>query len=168
MHLYNCIWVILLISRLNLAFLSPKLSHGIDKVLIYLCPCGFDNPRNTLRWKLLQLTSVCLQIILFGLRTANKCLTNERCEEVWGEMKVSALLHRAIPHPQEMWDRSLQTWPAAILSWSSRRLPHIAIEEMLEGTRGCCVAWSDTARCWLVAPQTPNKSLGLEGSCHEA
>jgi hypothetical protein len=72
MHLYNCIWVILLVSRLNLAFLSPKLSRGIDIVLVCLCPCGFDNPRNTLRWKLLQLASVCLRIILFSLRTANK------------------------------------------------------------------------------------------------
>jgi hypothetical protein len=36
-------------SRLNLVFLSPKLSRGIDIVLVYLCPCGFDNPRNTLR-----------------------------------------------------------------------------------------------------------------------
>jgi hypothetical protein len=43
MHLYNCICVVLLISRLNLVFLSPKLSRGIDKVLVYLCPNGFDN-----------------------------------------------------------------------------------------------------------------------------
>jgi hypothetical protein len=72
MHLYNCIWVVLLISRLNLAFLSPKLSRVIDKVLVYLYPCWFNNPRNTLRWKLLQLTFVRLWIILFGLRTASK------------------------------------------------------------------------------------------------
>jgi hypothetical protein len=36
-----------------------------------LCPCGFDNPRNTLRWKLLQLAPIRLRINLFGLRTAN-------------------------------------------------------------------------------------------------
>jgi hypothetical protein len=72
MHLYSCIWVVLLISRLNLALLSPKLSHGIDIVLVYLCPCGFDNPRNKHRWKLLQLTTVCLRIILFDLRTTNR------------------------------------------------------------------------------------------------
>jgi hypothetical protein len=48
MHLYNYILVVLLIPRLNIAFLSPKLSHGIDKVLVCLCPCGFNNPRNTL------------------------------------------------------------------------------------------------------------------------
>jgi hypothetical protein len=48
MHLYNYIWIVLLVSRLNLAF-SPKLSCGIDKVLVCLYPCGFDNPRNTLR-----------------------------------------------------------------------------------------------------------------------
>jgi hypothetical protein len=75
MHLYNYIWVVLLIPRLNLVFLSPKLSHGIHKVLVNLCPCGFDNPRNTLRWKLLQLASVRLWIILLGLRTANISLS---------------------------------------------------------------------------------------------
>jgi hypothetical protein len=74
MHLYNYIWFVILVSRLNLAFLSPKLSRGIDKVLVYLCPCGFEYPRNTLRWKLLQLESVCLRIILLGLRTANTLL----------------------------------------------------------------------------------------------
>jgi hypothetical protein len=72
MHLYTCIWVVQLVSRLNLAFLSLKLSRGIDIMLVCLCLCGFNNPRNTLRWKLLQLASVRLQIILFGLRTANK------------------------------------------------------------------------------------------------
>jgi hypothetical protein len=38
MHLYNCIWVVLLVARLHLAFLSPKLSRGVDIVLVYLCP----------------------------------------------------------------------------------------------------------------------------------
>jgi hypothetical protein len=72
MHFYNYIWVALLVPRLNLAFLSPKLSCGIDKVLVCPYPCGFDNPRNTFRWKLQQLASVRLWIILLGLRTANK------------------------------------------------------------------------------------------------
>jgi hypothetical protein len=63
MHLYNCIYVVLLISRLNLAFISPNLSRGIDIVLVCLCPCGFDNPRNTPRSKLLQLASIHLRII---------------------------------------------------------------------------------------------------------
>jgi hypothetical protein len=45
MHLYNYIWVVLLVPRLNLSFLSPKLSRGIDKVLVCLYSCGFDNPR---------------------------------------------------------------------------------------------------------------------------
>jgi hypothetical protein len=43
-------------------------------VLVCLCPCGFDDPRNTLKCKLLQLTYVCLQIILFGLRIGNNPL----------------------------------------------------------------------------------------------
>jgi hypothetical protein len=76
MHLYNCIWVVLFVSRLNLAFLSPKLSRDIDKVLVYLYPCGFDNPMNTRRWKLLQLAFVRLRIILFGIRTVNTHVSN--------------------------------------------------------------------------------------------
>jgi hypothetical protein len=71
MHLYNYIWVVLLVPRLSLAFLSPKLSRGIDKVLVCLSPCGFDNPRNTLRWKLIQLAFVRCPIILLGLGTTN-------------------------------------------------------------------------------------------------
>jgi hypothetical protein len=63
MHLYNYISVVLLVSRLNLAFLSPSLSRGIDKVLVCLYPYGSDNPRNTL-W------------ILLGLRIANNCPLN--------------------------------------------------------------------------------------------
>jgi hypothetical protein len=46
--------------------------EALDKVLVCLCPCGFDNLRNTLRWKLLQLAYVRLQIILFGLSTTNR------------------------------------------------------------------------------------------------
>jgi hypothetical protein len=77
---------------LNLAFLSKKLSCGIDIVLVYLCPYGFNNPRNTLRSKLLQLASICLRIILFGLRTSNKLsdaiagdsCADERERETWG------------------------------------------------------------------------------------
>jgi hypothetical protein len=77
MHLYNCVWVVLLIPRLNLPLLSPKLSRGIDIVLVYHYPCGFDNPTNTLRWNLLQLAYICLWIILLGLRTTNNELTEK-------------------------------------------------------------------------------------------
>jgi hypothetical protein len=87
MHLYNYIWVVLLVPRLNLAFLSPKLSRVIDKVLVCLCPCGFDNPRNTLWWKLLQLSYVCLRIILLGLRTANS--DQRALSPAWSETNPS-------------------------------------------------------------------------------
>jgi hypothetical protein len=95
MHLYNCIWVILLISRLNLAFLSLKLSRGIDIVLVCLYSCGFDNPRNTLRWKLLQLASVCLRIILFGLRTVNIFQTLSRAKKSRCRILCSSDLNRS-------------------------------------------------------------------------
>jgi hypothetical protein len=38
MHLYNCISVVLLVPRLTFAFLSRNLSHGIDILLVCLCP----------------------------------------------------------------------------------------------------------------------------------
>jgi hypothetical protein len=75
MHLYSYIWVVQLVPRLNLAFVSPRISRGIGKVLVCLSPYGFDNPSNTLRRKLLQLASVFLRIILLGLRTANSVYT---------------------------------------------------------------------------------------------
>jgi hypothetical protein len=73
MHLYNCISVVLLVPRLNLVFLSPKLSRGIDIVLFCLCPME-SITLGILLGYLLQLASVRLQIILFGLRTANNVL----------------------------------------------------------------------------------------------
>jgi hypothetical protein len=105
MHLCNCIWVVLLVSMLNLAFLSPKLSHGIDIVLVCLCPRGFDNPRNTLRWKLLQLASVRLRIILFGLRTANNVTTLDVSPD---SGHASQLWLMSTPHalPPNLWKTS--------------------------------------------------------------
>jgi hypothetical protein len=79
-------------------------------------------------------------------------LTNERCEEVWDEREVSTSLHRTISHPREVWYYGLQNRIAALLSWSSRHLPRVATKEMFEGTSGRRVAWSDTARGWLVVP----------------
>jgi hypothetical protein len=107
MHLYNCIWVVLLVSRLNLPFLSPMLSRGIDKVLVCLYPYGFDNPRNTLRWKLLQLTSVRLQIILFGLRTTNNFAS---VSMNLGSCATSAFYSMAWqgPQPTENWGASIR------------------------------------------------------------
>jgi hypothetical protein len=99
MHLYNYIWVVILVLMLNLAFFSPKFSCGIDKVLVCLCPCGFDNPRNTLRWKLLQLASVHLWIILLGLRTANKA--KDDCEERTWTWEVMKFWSRNCPVPDK-------------------------------------------------------------------
>jgi hypothetical protein len=70
MHLYNCISVVLLVPRLNLAFLSPKLSRGIDIVLVCLYPLdsiavGIILGECYYNWH------IRLWIILFGLRTTN-------------------------------------------------------------------------------------------------
>jgi hypothetical protein len=86
-------------------------------------------------------------------------LAIERSEEVWGKMKVSSSLYRTIPHPQEVLDCGVQAWPATILSWRSQHLPRVAIEEMFEGTHGRHVAWSDTARGWLIVLGHPIKIL---------
>jgi hypothetical protein len=138
MHLYNCIWVVLLVSRLNLAFLSPKLSRGIDKVLVCLCPCGFDNPRNTLRWKLLQLASVCLRIILFGLRTANSGIdrktTSDTCHFLgsslvcWSSRKQSSVAQSTteaeyVAAPPKSYGLCI---PRETLEWPLREFPSCA------------------------------------------
>jgi hypothetical protein len=107
---------------INLAFLSPKLSHGIDIVLVCLCPCQFDNPRNTLRWKLLQLASICLQIILFGLRTASMYVTTD---------------HNIWPSQIEMYGTS---WGARF--WVVVRVCGYVVREM-RFTSGGCQGWSN-------------------------
>jgi hypothetical protein len=125
MHLYNCIWVVLLNSRLNLAFLSPKLSHGIDKMLVYLCPSGFDNHRNTLRWKLLQLAFVRLWIILFGLRTANNTVGSL---STLTPLPVIYSWSSTLPYKMSDVDplpngsrsmRSIDRWTAPLWTWST-------------------------------------------------
>jgi hypothetical protein len=51
------------------------------------------------------------EAMTLGVWSTRSCvlegLTNEGHEEVWGQRKVSASLHWAIPHTQEMWDRGL-------------------------------------------------------------
>jgi hypothetical protein len=82
--------------------------------------------------------------LTLGVRSRRSCVfespADERREEVWGESKFSASLHRTVPHPREMWDCILQAEPATILSWSLQHLPHDIIEEIFEGTYGHHVA----------------------------
>jgi hypothetical protein len=114
MHLYNYIWVVLLVSRLNLAFLSSKLSRGIDKMLVCLYPCGFNNPRNTVRWKLLQLTFVRLRIILLGLRTANSL---EDARPKWSHILQRGCKARVWLRQGELWDSRHASDFRRTLSW---------------------------------------------------
>jgi hypothetical protein len=141
MLLYNCIWVVLLVSRLNLAFLSPKLSHGIDKVLVWLYPCGFDNPRNTFRWKLQQLTYVRLQIILFGLRTVNNTLTSSFSPTCWvatiSLLKLAFCCHRWTSRMESR--MQIRAWGRKLfrpLPWSS---PVEVVEVALRIILWCCL-----------------------------
>jgi hypothetical protein len=80
----------------------------------------------------------------FGIRSWKlgvfESLTDESREEVWGEGKVSASLHRTVSHPREVWNYGLQAGLTTILGRSSRYLPCVVIEEMLKSTRGCRVA----------------------------
>jgi hypothetical protein len=50
--------------------------------------------------------------LTLGIRSRGPCvfesLTDERREEVWDERKVSASLHRTVPHPREVWNYGLQ------------------------------------------------------------
>jgi hypothetical protein len=83
-------------------------------------------------------------------------LANERHKKVWGERNVRASLHRTIPHPWEMWDLSLQTWPA---SWSSWHLPHVAIEKNAWRHLWtlCFLKWH-RSRLTCCTPSTQSKS----------
>jgi hypothetical protein len=92
---------------------------------------------------------------------------NEGCEQVWGERKVSTSLHQTISHPQEMWTCGLQAGLTTVVSRSSRHLPRVTTEEVLEGTRCCRITWSDTGRGTLDLPQASNQSPGSEGLCHK-
>jgi hypothetical protein len=58
----------------------------------------------------------------------------------------------------EVWTCGLQAWPATILSWSSRHLPRVAIEEVFEGTCGRRVARSDHSRPTCCTPSTRSRS----------
>jgi hypothetical protein len=54
-----------------------------------------------------------------NLKAAKSCqqtYANKRHEEVWGERKVSASLHRIVPHPREVWNCGLQVGLTTILS----------------------------------------------------
>jgi hypothetical protein len=99
-------------------------------VLVCLCPCGFDNPRNTLRWKLLQLASVRLWINLLGLRTANmdRCLGVDPLGQHVAPRLRYGILNR------ELWicvlfeskgERCGYTWdpPGARGAWDGESLP---------------------------------------------
>jgi hypothetical protein len=160
MHLYNYIWVVLLIPKLNLVFLSPKLSHSIDKVLLYLCPYGFDNPKNTLRWKLLQLASVCLRIILLGLRTANNTLKSDK-----GMHKRIEMLGIRIPYLVCI-PRMESCHIAGLLG-----LVHWWTEDTRSSRSGGSpsllpwhTSWVDVVAMWARSPLVDNGALlGLDG-----
>jgi MOSC domain-containing protein YiiM len=59
-----------------------------------------------------------------------------------------------------VWTCDIQVGVTTIIGMSSRHHPCVAIEEMLEGTRGCSVARSDTARSGFYIPRAPNQDFG--------
>jgi hypothetical protein len=97
-----------------------------------------------------------------------KGFINEGREEVWGKREVVTSLHRTIPHTREMWNRDIQVGVTTIASRSSRHLPRIVAEEVLEGTCGCGVVRSDTARGRFDIPWAPDQDLGWKESCYKA
>jgi hypothetical protein len=66
-----------------------------------------------------------------------------------------------------MWNRGLQTGVTTVIGRSSRHLSRIAVEEVLEGTHGCCIAESGTTRGRLDVSQAPDQDLGSKESCYK-
>jgi hypothetical protein len=52
------------------------------------------------------------EVLTIGVQSWKSCvlesLADERREEVWGERKVSASLHRTVSHRREVWNCALQ------------------------------------------------------------
>jgi hypothetical protein len=105
-------------------------------MLVCLYPCGFDNPRNTFRWKLLQLASVCLQIILLSLRTANMyalgrieglfldisniiCKEIKRCPKTSSKIGSNYWFECTKMKPSSIWLKRTYGWPNLEPVWGN-------------------------------------------------
>jgi hypothetical protein len=97
-----------------------------------------------------------------------KGFANEGREEVWGERETSTSLYQTIPHPWEMWNRSLEAGVTTIVGRSSWHLPCIAAEEVPEGTRGCYITRSGTTPGRLDVSRASDQDLRSKESCHKA
>jgi hypothetical protein len=66
-----------------------------------------------------------------------------------------------------VWNRGIQARVITIIGKSSQHLPRVTAEEVLEGTRGYCIAESGTARSRLDVSLAPDQDLGSKESCHK-
>jgi hypothetical protein len=67
-----------------------------------------------------------------------------------------------------VWKCGIQAGIATVIGRSSRYLSRISAKEVLEGTRGCCIAGSDTTRNRLDISQTSDQDVEQKESCHKA
>jgi hypothetical protein len=65
-------------------------------------------------------------------------------------------------------NRGIQAGVTTIIDRSSRHLPRVTTEEVLEDTRGCCITESGTARGRFDISRASNQDLGSKESCHKA
>jgi hypothetical protein len=67
-----------------------------------------------------------------------------------------------------MWNRGIQAGVTTVNGRTPQHLPCITAKEVLEGTRGCGIIGSDTARVRFDISRAPDQDLGSKESCHKA
>jgi hypothetical protein len=67
-----------------------------------------------------------------------------------------------------VWKDGIQDGITTVVGRSSRHLQCILAKEVLEVTRGCCIAGSVTTRDRLDISRTSDQDLGPKESCHMA
>jgi hypothetical protein len=105
-------------------------------------------------------------IIVWGWRLyIPKGLANEGHEEIWSEREAITSLHWAISHSWEVWNRGIQAGVTTVIGRSPWHLSHIVAEEVLEGTHGCCISRSGTARVRFDISRALDQDLRSKESC---
>jgi hypothetical protein len=66
-----------------------------------------------------------------------------------------------------LWNRGIQAGVTTVIGRSPRHLPHVTVEEVLEGTRGCGISGSGTTRVRFDMSRAPDQDLRSKESCHK-
>jgi hypothetical protein len=97
-----------------------------------------------------------------------KSFANEGREEIWSDREAITSLYWTIPNSGEVWEGGIQVRVTTVTGRSSRHLSRISAKEVLEGTRGYCIAGSGTTRHEFDISRTSDQDLGPKESCHKA